>query len=82
MRYVVKEHDLRQYEFKKWGGTTGLINFFVDDYQLCEKIVSLFCDKEYLAYATLLPEDMLVAMSHYLRFLLSNFILPTQTELL
>jgi len=53
MRYVVKEHDLRQYEFKKWGGTTGLINFFVDDYQLCEKIVSLFCDKEYLADATL-----------------------------
>jgi len=52
-----------------------IISFF-------EKIVSLFCDKEYLADATLLPEDMLVAMSHYLRFLLSNFILPTQTELL
>ena len=52
MRYVVKEHDLRQY-VKKWSETTGLINFFIDDYQLCEKIVSLFCDKEYLADATL-----------------------------
>lgn len=53
MRYVGKENDLRQYEFKKWSETTELINFFIDDYQLCEKIVSLFCDKEYLADATL-----------------------------
>ena len=82
MRYVGKENDLRQYELKKWSETTELINFFIDDYQLCEKIVSLFCDKEYLADATLLPENIVVAMSHYLRFLLSNFILPTQTELL
>ncbi len=53
MRYVGKENDLRQYELKKWSETTELINFFIDDYQLCEKIVSLFCDKEYLADATL-----------------------------
>ena len=36
MRYVGKEHDLRQY-VKKWIGTTGLINFFIDDYQLFRK---------------------------------------------
>jgi len=81
MRYVVKEHDFRQY-VKKWSGTTGLINFFIDDYQLFRKNRFSICDKEYLADATLLPEDMLVAMSHYLRFLLSNFILPIQTDLL
>ena len=45
MRYVGKEHDLRQYEFKKWSGTPGLINFFIDDYQLFEKIGSLFAIK-------------------------------------
>ena len=37
MRYVGKENDLRQYEFKKWSETTELINFFIDDYQLFRK---------------------------------------------